>query len=92
MSLDLFNGRCVAIHLHTLYMIPEAWANYFADLASPPNLDYDPENSLKRNKAAGPDELDPEHLRFGGEQLMKVLTLLFNSMVLAGHIPPSFCP
>ena len=103
-------------------MIPEAWADYFADLASPPNLDHDQEfsrsieqqfhaicllsmgefvlfsveefaevlNSLKRNKAAGPDELDPEHLRFGGEQLVKVLTLLFNSMVLAGHIPSSF--
>ena len=103
-------------------MIPEAWADYFADLASPPNLDHDPEfsrsieqqfhaicslsmgefvlfseeevaevlNSLKRNKAAGPDELDLEHLRFGGEQLVKVLTLLFNSVVLAGHILSSF--
>ena len=48
-------------------------------------------NSLKRNKAAGPDELDLEHLHFGGQQLVKVLTLLFNSsMVLAGHIPLSF--
>ena len=103
-------------------MIPEAWADYFADLASPPNLVHDPEfsrsieqqfhaicslpmgefvlfseeevaevlNSLKRNKAAGPDELDPEHLRFGGEQLVKVLTLLFSAMVLAGYIPSSF--
>lgn len=102
--------------------IPEAWASYFADLASPYSQDYDPEFSLsieqqfcainslplddfvlfteeeveevmktlKVNKAAGPDDLDPEHLRFGGQQLVKVLTLLFNSMVLTSHIPPSF--
>ena len=31
-------------------MILEVWANYFADLASPPNLDHDPEFSLSIEK------------------------------------------
>ena len=31
--------------------------------------------SLKCNKAAGPDELDPEHLIYGGELLLEHLTL-----------------
>ena len=30
--------------------------------------------SLKPNKAAGPDEIDPEHLLYGGEALVSHLT------------------
>ena len=37
--------------------------------------------SLKCNKAAGPDQLDPEHLIYGGELLLEHLTLLFNAIV-----------
>ena len=47
--------------------------------------------SLKVNKTAGPDDIDPEHLLFGGLRLVSVLTLLFNAMMLACHIPPVFC-
>ena len=100
--------------------IPDAWASYFADLASP--RDHDPDflisieqqmtsisslplgqfqlfseeevdevvKSLKVNKAAGPDDIDPEHLRFGGWHLVSLLTLLFNAMMLACHIPSVF--
>ena len=46
--------------------------------------------TLKLNKAAGPDDVDPKHLRFGGHELVKVLTLLFNAMTLSSHIPPAF--
>ena len=46
--------------------------------------------SLKCNKAAGPDELDPEHLIYGGELLLEHLTLLFNAIMVAIYIPSSF--
>ena len=42
------------------------------------------------NKAAGPNDIDPEHLCFGGPRLVSVLTLLFNVMMLACHIPLLF--
>lgn len=46
--------------------------------------------SLKPNKAAGPDEIDPEHLLCGGEALISHLTSLFNAIVSSGHIPAVF--
>ena len=50
--------------------------------------------SLKCNKAAEPDELDPEHLIYSGELLLEHLTLLFNAIMEAMHAPtfphPSF--
>ena len=46
--------------------------------------------SLKCNKAAGPDELDPEHLIYGGDLLLEHLTLLFNAIMEATYIPSSF--
>ena len=47
-------------------------------------------NSLKPNKAAGPDAIDPENLIFGGESLITHLTALFNAMIVAMHIPEVF--
>lgn len=47
--------------------------------------------SLKLNKAAGPDHIDPEHLRYGGSVLCAILTLIFNAIILSGHIPSAFC-
>ena len=46
--------------------------------------------SLKCNKAAGPDELDPEHLIYGGELLLEYLNLLFNAIMETTYIPSSF--
>ena len=46
--------------------------------------------SLKPNKAAGPDEIDPEHLLYGGGALISHLTSLFNAIVSSGHIPAVF--
>ena len=46
--------------------------------------------SFKLNKAAGPDAIDPEHLRYGGEALINTLTILFNAIVFSGHIPAAF--
>jgi len=46
--------------------------------------------SLKCNKAAGPDELDPKHLIYGGELILEYLTLLFNAIMEATYIPSSF--
>ena len=47
-------------------------------------------SSLKLNKAAGLDGIDPEHLRYAGSLLPATLTLLFNAIVLSGHIPHVF--
>ena len=46
--------------------------------------------TLKLDKAAGPDSIKPEHLVFGGRLLVQHLTRLFNAIVLSGHIPPVF--
>ena len=37
--------------------------------------------SLPRHKAAGPDEIDPEHLIYGGKLLVKHLTIILNAIV-----------
>ena len=47
-------------------------------------------SSLKLSKAAGPDDIDPEHLRYGGETLITTLVTLFNTIVSSGHIPAAF--
>ena len=46
--------------------------------------------SLPMHKAAGPDEIDPEHLIYGGKLLVKHLSIILNAIVATGHIPPSF--
>ena len=46
--------------------------------------------SFPTHKAPGPDEIDPEHLLYGGKQLVKHLTVLLNAIVASAHIPPSF--
>ena len=46
--------------------------------------------TLKLDKAARPDGIEPEHLVFGGRLLVQHLTRLFNAIVLSGHIPPVF--
>ena len=45
---------------------------------------------LKRNKAAGKDNIDTEHLVFGGHSLVVHLTRLFNVMMSASHMPSAF--
>lgn len=42
---------------------------------------------LKPRKAAGHDNIQHEHLRHGGESVVKVLTALFNMIVETGSIP-----
>ena len=46
--------------------------------------------SLKLNKAAGPNDNEPEHLRFGGEALNGALAIIFNAILFSGHIPSAF--
>jgi len=48
--------------------------------------------SLKMNKAAGPDDIYPEHLVYGSHLILVLLALLFNSIIVSGHshIPPAF--
>ena len=48
-------------------------------------------HSLKLNRSAGPDYIDPEHLRYGGDALINLLTSIFNAIILSGHIPQSLC-
>ena len=47
-------------------------------------------STLKQNKAAGKDNIDPEHLAFGGNSLVVHLTRLFNAMMSTSHIPSAF--
>ena len=47
-------------------------------------------SSLKHNKAAGSDDVDPEHIIFWGPSLARHLCLLFNAMLSATHIPAAF--
>ena len=46
--------------------------------------------SLPMHKVAGPDEIDPEHLIYGGKLLVKHLSIILNAIMATGHIPPSF--
>ena len=46
--------------------------------------------AVKCNTAARTDELDPEHLIYSHELLLEHLTLLFNAIMDATHIPSSF--
>ena len=46
--------------------------------------------SLPRGKAAGPDNLSNEHLIFSHPLTANILKVIFNSILLSGHIPTSF--
>ena len=46
--------------------------------------------SLTLNKVAGPDNINPEHLRYGRNLLINTLTLIFNAIIASGHIPAAF--
>ena len=37
--------------------------------------------SLPLQKAAGPDQIQPEHLRYGGDLLVQYVTALFNLII-----------
>ena len=45
---------------------------------------------LPVKKAAGPDKLTNEHLKFSGPLLLDILATLFNAILTSGHIPPIF--
>ena len=45
---------------------------------------------LKKRKAAGPDGICPELLKFGGPYLEKLLLNLFNRMIITGIFPDDF--
>ena len=47
-------------------------------------------STLKRNKAAGTDNIDPEYILYGGTLLTEHLTCLFNSMLVLSYTPESF--
>ena len=59
-------------------------------MTSVPRITWEVSEALKCSKAAGRDELDPEHLIYGGELLLEHLTLLFNAIMDATHTPSSF--
>ncbi len=42
---------------------------------------------LKRNKSAGLDGLQSEHLKYAGDCLAELLTMLFNTMITHGYLP-----
>ena len=46
--------------------------------------------SLPLQKAAGPDQIQPEHLRYGGDLLVQYVTALFNLIISHEFIPTSF--
>ena len=45
---------------------------------------------LRTGKAAGPDEIAGEHLKFGGGMLRTWITQVFNGILSLGRIPSSF--
>ncbi len=47
-------------------------------------------NSLKRDKAPGPDGIESEHLCFSGPLVQQVLCNIFNEMLASCHIPEVF--
>ena len=46
--------------------------------------------SLASKKAPGPDEVEAEHLYFGGPSLIIHFTNIFNAILATGHIPAPF--
>ena len=46
--------------------------------------------SLPLKKAAGPDHLTNEHLKFRGSNLPIALTQIFDAILISGHIPAAF--
>ncbi len=44
-------------------------------------------NRLKNNKAGGPDEIVNENIKYGGENMVKLLTMIFNDVLLTESIP-----
>ena len=47
-------------------------------------------NSLASNKAPGPDNIMPEHLKYGGVNLISHLTQLFNLLIECKYV--RLCP
>ena len=47
-------------------------------------------HAMKKNKAAGIDGIQPEHLKYAGPICLKALTILFNSITRTQFIPPQF--
>ena len=47
-------------------------------------------HSLQLGTASGPDQIQPEHLRYGSIPLVYHLSILFNLIVNTEHIPWSF--
>ena len=46
--------------------------------------------ALPLRKAPGPDHITNEHSKFGSSKLPSILTVLFNSILMSGHVPLSF--
>ena len=46
--------------------------------------------NLPNRKAAGPDGISGEHLKFGGGLLITWITQLLNAILLLENVPPSF--
>ena len=47
--------------------------------------------TLKLNKAARPDNIDPEHRStLRRREIVQVLTLLFNALLKSSHVPSAF--
>ena len=46
--------------------------------------------SLKLNKAPGPDDITNEHIKYGGQQIVKYLTRLYNMIIKVEYLPLSF--
>ena len=44
-------------------------------------------SKLKRRKAPGPDRITYEHIVLGGNQMLKCIAKLFNSIILHGKVP-----
>ena len=44
-------------------------------------------NRMKPKKSAGPDDLTPEHLTYGGQSIIKWLTGILNSVIVVEQVP-----
>ena len=47
--------------------------------------------SLAIDKASGTDEIETEHLQFGGPSLILHLTTIFNAILVTAHTPTPSC-